>query len=113
MTETSGGPLNNPLKAIALAYKEPDSLPSVLVSGTDELARLIIEIARNSEIPIQENRELVSLLDKQKSGPIVSPKALKVLSEVVAFLYHTDSLIKGEAGQSALPLPGKAINTNP
>lgn len=82
----------NVFKAIALAYKEPDALPSVLASGNDELARLIVEIAMNAEIPVRENKELISLLDKQKSGPIISPRALKVLSEVLAFLYHTDRL---------------------
>ena len=82
---------NNALKAFALAYKEPDCLPAVLASGQDALARLIIEIARNANVPVQENQELIALLDKQRHGPIVSPKALKVLSEVVAFLYHTDT----------------------
>ena len=92
MIETNGK-CKNGFKAIALAYKEPDALPSVLASGNDELARLIVEIALNAEIPIHENKELVSLLDKQRSGPIVSARALKVLSEVLAFLYHTDRIV--------------------
>ena len=83
-----------PLKAIALAYDNPDCLPQVLASGNNELARLIIEIAKNAEIPITENRELVSLLDQQREASIVSSKTLKVLAEVIAFLYHTDSLWK-------------------
>ena len=82
------------MKAIALSYDDPSRLPQVLASGNDELARLIIEIARNAEIPIKENKELVALIEKQKSGPIISSKALKVLAEVIAFLYHTDNLWK-------------------
>ena len=94
MKNKQSGEKQIPLKAIALGYKEKKSLPTVLASGQDELARLILEIARNADIPIQENKELVSLLEKQKPGPIVSPRALKVLAEVIAFLYHSDRLWK-------------------
>lgn len=105
MDSSTKNNLHSPLKAIALAYDDPDKLPRVLASGNDELARLIIEIAKSAEIPIQENKELISLLEKQKSGPIVSARALKVLAEVIAFLYHTDNVWKKGNLNSAAALP--------
>ena len=89
MSDADKSKISN-LKAIALSYDDPNTLPKVLASGEAGLAKLIIEIATSSNIPVQENKELVSLLESQKRGPVVSPKALKILSEIVAFLYHTD-----------------------
>lgn len=94
MIKKESSKIKAPLKAIALGYKSSESMPTVIASGQDELARLIVEIARSSDIPIQENKELVSLLEKQKPGPILSPRALKVLAEVIAFLYQSDKLWK-------------------
>ena len=93
------------LKAIALAYEDPTKLPMVLASGQDALARLILQIAEDQNIPVQQNKELVALLDKQSSGPILSTKALKVLSEVIAFLYHSDSLWRTQNLKSQHPKP--------
>lgn len=79
---------------MALEYSDPQKIPKVLVSAEDALARMIVEIAENEEIPVQENKALISALGEQKAGPIISEKALKILAEVIAFLYHADQHCK-------------------
>lgn len=98
MTSDQNQVLTKALKAIALSYDDPAHLPKVLASGQDALARIILEIAAQTQIPVERNEQLVELLDKQKPGPVISQPALKVLSEVIAFLYHTDSQWKAKHG---------------
>ncbi|WP_205919937.1 EscU/YscU/HrcU family type III secretion system export apparatus switch protein, partial [Pseudomonas viridiflava] len=52
---------DTPRQAIALSY-DGQSAPTLSAKGDDQLAEAILDIAREYEVPIYENAELVKLL---------------------------------------------------
>jgi flagellar biosynthesis protein len=73
--------------AVALHY-DGDSAPRVSAKGYGELAEQIIELAKQHNIPLQENAELVGLLSKLELGEEI-PQALYIaIAEIIAFAYY-------------------------
>jgi len=65
---------NAPRQAIALTYDGANA-PTLSAKGDDELAEAILAIAREHEVPIYENAELVRLLARLELGDAI-PEAL-------------------------------------
>lgn len=78
--------------AVALHY-DGDKAPTVMASGYADLADEIIAIAREHEIPIYENPELVSLLTDLSLGAEIPPELYQVIAEIIAFAF----LVQGRA----------------
>ncbi|MBN8548714.1 MAG: EscU/YscU/HrcU family type III secretion system export apparatus switch protein [Deltaproteobacteria bacterium] len=76
--------------AVALQYLEKDELPKVIATGAGEIAREILEIAREHQIPIEEDSTLTDLLSKVNVGSAISPESFRLVAEVICFLYHSD-----------------------
>lgn len=92
--------LNKPEFAAALRYKkEVDKAPRLTARGRGELAKRIIEIARNEGVPIMEDKDLASLLALPDIGDEIPPELYKVAAEIFAFLYK----INGELKKGKLP----------
>lgn len=73
--------------AVALHY-DGESAPKVSAKGYGELAKQIIALAREHNIPMQENAELVQLLAKLELGDEI-PEALYItIAEIIAFAYY-------------------------
>ena len=84
--------------AVALHYDEI-SAPRVTAKGSGDIAQQILELARQHQVPLQENAELVKVLSKIELGEQI-PHALYVaVAEVIAFAY----LLKGKAPQNWRP----------
>lgn len=85
----------NPLKsgikkAVALSYnKERDNAPKILASGKGELANNIIQAAKEHNIPIKEDKDLVEILSKIDINQEIPPNLYKAVAEVFSFLYRT------------------------
>lgn len=85
----------NPLKsgikkAVALGYnKERDNAPKILASGKGELADNIIQAAKEHNIPIKEDKDLVEILSKIDINQEIPPNLYKAVAEVFSFLYRT------------------------
>jgi flagellar biosynthesis protein len=58
---------STPRQAIALKYDGAHA-PTLTAKGNDELAEAILKIARECEVPIYENPELVRLLARMELG---------------------------------------------
>ena len=82
--------------AVALSYKEHDIAPRVVAKGRGELARRIIEAARENNVYVHESPELLSLLMQVDLDTRIPPKLYLVVAELLAWLYHL------EAGNGAL-----------
>lgn len=80
-------------QAFALTYRAEDQLPKVLMSGKNEIADLIIEIAALSEVPVQENEKLCEMLKGTTAQQSLSSQAIKVLAEVIGALYQADRMM--------------------
>lgn len=75
-------------KAVALGYnKSKDSAPKVLASGSGEVAKNIINLAKEHDIPIKEDADLVELLSKVDINEEIPPNLYKAVAEIFSFLY--------------------------
>jgi flagellar biosynthesis protein len=76
----------SPEKAISLLY-DGDGAPRITASGRGKTAEEIIALARDHEVPLHENTELVDALIQLPIGEEV-PEALYVaVAEVLSFAY--------------------------
>ena len=83
---------NKRQRAVAIKYDLGDKSPHIVATGAGEIAKKIIEIAREHNIPIEENDSLVELLSKLDIGQQIPPETYRVVAEILAFLYRTDAL---------------------
>src|SRR3990167_8158127 len=73
-----------PRQAIALSY-DGNSAPSLTAKGDDQLAEAILAIAREYEVPIYENAELVRLLARLELGDAIPEALYRSIAEIIAF----------------------------
>lgn len=94
-TDPSGGQKRVPPRsAVALAYSQSESAPTVLAKGRGELAERIIRKARESGIYVHESPELVRLLLEVDLDAQIPPALYRAVAEVLAWLYRIE---RGEA----------------
>ena len=75
-------------KAVALKYdREKDSAPKVVASGKGDIANNIIKLAREHDIFIKKDADLVELLSKIELNKEVPPMLYKAVAEVFSFIY--------------------------
>jgi len=77
--------------AIALEYDE-ENAPIVNAKGTGELAKRIIEIAKENNIYLQEDNALIEILAELDLGEEIPEELYRAVAEVIAFAY----IIKGK-----------------
>ncbi|MCH8552161.1 MAG: EscU/YscU/HrcU family type III secretion system export apparatus switch protein [Natronospirillum sp.] len=78
--------------AVALHY-DGEKAPTVLASGQAELAEEILAIAREHEIPIYENPDLVNLLTTLSVGEEIPPELYRIIAEIIAFAFHIRGIV--------------------
>ena len=76
-----------PRQAIALRY-DGRTAPNLTAKGDDELAEAILAIAREYEVPIYENAELVKLLARLELGEAIPEALYRTIAEIIAFAWH-------------------------
>jgi len=87
-------------KAVALVYDaEKGQAPRVVASGKGEIARKIIETARESGIYIEENPDLVELLARIPLGREIPPELYRTVAEVLAFVYKVNEQFKNKVNK--------------
>lgn len=75
-------------KAVALKYdKEKQNAPKVTAKGEGQIANNIIKLAKENDIPIQEDKELVEMLSKIELNKEIPPNLYKAVAEVFSFIY--------------------------
>lgn len=91
--------VNPPDIAIALKY-DGENAPTITAKGRGEIAQEIIELALNSDVPLDNNPELVKLLSSIPIGDSI-PEALYVaVAEVIAFAYLLSDKVPEEFNQT-------------
>jgi len=76
-------------KAAALRYdSERDSAPKIVAKGSGKVAEKIIEIARQYNIPIKDDPELVEILSTLDIYQEIPPELYKAVAEILAFIYR-------------------------
>ena len=86
------------VKAAALKYnKEKGTAPKVVAKGKGETAQKIISLAKENNLPIRKDEDLVELLSKVDLDKEVPENLYKAVAEVFVFVYkmtNKDSKIK-------------------
>ena len=78
----------NNKKAVALGYnRSQDNAPKVLASGAGEIANKIISLAKEHDIPIKEDPDLIEILSKVEVDQEIPPNLYKAVAEIFSFLY--------------------------
>ena len=78
----------NKKKAVALGYnRSQDNAPKVLASGAGEIANKIISLAKEHDIPIKEDTDLIEILSKVEVDQEIPPNLYKAVAEIFSFLY--------------------------
>lgn len=77
--------------AVALHYDESNA-PRVSAKGSGDIAQRILDIAKQHNVPLQENPELVRVLAKIELGEQIPQALYLAVAEVIAFAY----LLKGK-----------------
>jgi type III secretion system FlhB-like substrate exporter len=76
------------LKAAALRYKADDNAPVLLAFGKDELAKKIINIARQENIPISEQEdEILNIFESIIPGQEIPIELYEVAARILGYIY--------------------------
>ena len=77
---------------MALKYDtETDAVPKVTAKGEGLVAERIIELARENEVPVKEDPDLVQILSQVDINKEIPPSVYKVVAELLAFVYKLNS----------------------
>ncbi|MBA6114603.1 EscU/YscU/HrcU family type III secretion system export apparatus switch protein [Pseudomonas putida] len=76
-----------PRQAIALSY-DGQQAPTLTAKGEDELAEAILALAREHEVPIYENAELVRLLARLELDEQIPEALYLTIAEIIAFAWQ-------------------------
>ncbi|HEN8799817.1 flagellar biosynthesis protein FlhB [Pseudomonas sp. CM25] len=77
----------HPRQAIALSY-DGQQAPTLSAKGDDALAEAILALAREHEVPIYENAELVRLLARLELGEQIPEALYLTIAEIIAFAWQ-------------------------
>jgi flagellar biosynthesis protein len=83
---------NKSSKAVALRYdKQEDPAPRVVAKGKGYLADKIIDVAREHDIPLYKNKNLVQVLEALDLETEIPPELYRAVAEVLAFIYRLNN----------------------
>lgn len=88
-------PDRHPYQAVALFHDEV-SAPRITARGDNELAERIIAVARENNVPIREEPQLVQLLSEVALGDEIPEILYVAVAEVLAFA----CMLKGKMPRS-------------
>lgn len=74
-------------QAIALQY-DGHGAPRVTAKGDGFVAEQIIKLAKEFNIPLQEDKELTSLLAQVKLNKEIPPKLYVAVAQLLCFFYY-------------------------
>jgi len=81
----------NQKKAVALKYnKEKNAAPHVAAKGRGLVAERILSIAKEHDIPIQEDKDLVEILESVEVEQEIPLEVYAVVAEIFAYIYKTN-----------------------
>ena len=89
-------------QAIALEYNGKDA-PTVTASGSGDLADEILRLARDNEVPIMENRELLALLSMTQVDQKIPEELYLVVAEIIALAYWMRAIYDAEHADNEQP----------
>lgn len=75
--------------AVALRYEEAeDQAPVVVAKGWGEIAQKILDIARENDIPLYEDPDLLEVLSRLDLSEAIPPELYQAVAEILSFIYR-------------------------
>jgi flagellar biosynthesis protein len=75
-------------KAAAISYKpEKDAAPKIIAKGSGAIAEKIVTIAKEHNIPLRDDPQLVEMLSALDLYQEIPPDLYRAVAEVLAFVY--------------------------
>lgn len=82
-------------KAVAMKYDPlSNAAPVIVAKGQGELADKILEKAKESDVPIQEDSSLVEVLSKLDINSEIPPELFAIVAEILSSVYRADNKAK-------------------
>ena len=76
-------------KAVAVRYCHgKDRAPTVVAKGRGNIARKIVDLAREHQVPLVEDRQLVNMLDALDVDTEIPESLYRAVAEVLVFVYR-------------------------
>jgi flagellar biosynthesis protein len=76
-------------KAAALRYdRTRDGAPKVVAKGRGKMAERIVETARQNNVPLVEDRNLVQMLEALDLNTDIPTELYQAVAEVLVFIYR-------------------------
>jgi len=75
-----------PPRAVALR-SDGKRAPTVVAKGAGDIARRILAIAEDHDIPLHEDSELVALLSRLDLGEEIPENLYRAIAQIIAFAY--------------------------
>lgn len=76
-------------KAAALRYdRTRDGAPKVVAKGRGKMAERIVEMARQNNVPLVEDRNLVQMLETLDLNTDIPTELYQAVAEVLVFVYR-------------------------
>ena len=76
------------VEAVALRYRHgEDAAPRVVATGRGYLAERILELAREWDVPVHEDPDLIEVLSKLDINEEIPPHVYRAVAEILAFVY--------------------------
>ncbi|MCA9772792.1 MAG: EscU/YscU/HrcU family type III secretion system export apparatus switch protein [Myxococcales bacterium] len=80
---------------MALRYDASEApAPRVLAKGAGLLADRIIELARQSGVPVREDRDLVAVLAAVDAGDQIPAEAYRAVAAILTHLYRVNARLR-------------------
>ncbi len=75
-------------KAVAIKYTEGDHAPKIIAKGKNRLAEMIVKIALENDVEIQENRLLSEALIQFDVGEYIPEEMYEIVAQILAYVYR-------------------------
>ena len=83
--------------AAALKYRPPDDgAPRLVAKGSGLLAERILELAKENNIPIHQDPDLITVLSQLDLEAEIPSELYKPIAEILSFVYRINQKAKGD-----------------
>jgi len=76
-------------KVAALKYDQATNMaPRVVAKGKGHIAEQIVQVARENDVPLLEDRNLANVLEAMELESEIPPELYRAIAEVLVFIYR-------------------------
>jgi len=84
-----------PKQAVALSYdREKSNAPKVVAKGAGLVAEKILTTAKQSSVPVYQNKTLAAMLMAVDLDREIPPDLYRAVAEVLAYVYRIDQRLE-------------------